>query len=147
MYKSILAPLDGSKRAEAILSHLEKLAQSNRSRVIFMRVTEPVLIAAGADFAFQTKEEFEVLEKEAEEYLAGIKGEFREKGIDARSFVTHGPVVEAIIGAAEHENADLITIASHGRTGLSRVFYGSVAAGVLHRIDRPLLLIRSAEQD
>jgi nucleotide-binding universal stress UspA family protein len=143
MYKTILAPLDGSKRAEAILSHLEKLAQSNRSRVIFMRVTEPVLIAAGADFAFQTKEEFEVLEKEAEEYLAGIKGEFLEKGIDARSFVTHGPVVEAIISAAERENADLITIASHGRTGLSRVFYGSVAAGVLHRIDRPLLLIRS----
>ena len=143
MYKTILAPLDGSKRAEAILSHLEKLAQSNRSRVIFMQVTEPVLIAAGADFAFQTQEEFEVLEKQAEEYLAGLKGEFREKGIDARSIVTHGPVVEAIIRAAERENADLITIASHGRTGLSRVFYGSVAAGVLHRVDRPLLLIRS----
>jgi len=143
MYKTILAPLDGSKRAEAILSHLEKLAQSNKSRVIFMQVVEPILIAVGAEFAFQTKDEYEVLEKEAEEYLAGINGEFREKGIDARVFVTHGPVVEAIIGAAERENADLITIASHGRTGLSRVFYGSVAAGVLHRIDRPLLLIRS----
>lgn len=147
MYKTILAPLDGSKRAEAILSHLEKLAQSNGSRVIFMQVVEPILIAAGADFAFQTKEEFEVLEKQAEEYLAGLKGEFLEKGIDARAFVTHGPVVEAIISAAEREKADLIAIASHGRTGLSRVFYGSVAAGVLHRIDRPLLLIRSAEQD
>ena len=143
MYKTILAPLDGSKRAEAILSHLEKLAQSNKSRVIFMQVVEPILIAVGAEFAFQTKDEYEVLEKEAEEYLAGIKGEFREKGIDARVFVTHGPVVEAIISVAERENADLITIASHGRTGLSRVFYGSVAAGVLHRIDRPLLLIRS----
>ena len=143
MYETILAPLDGSKRAEAILPHLEELAQSNRSKVIFMRVTEPVLIAAGAEFAFQTKDEYEVLEKEAEEYLAGINGEFREKGIDARVFVTHGPVVEAIIGAAERENADLITIASHGRTGLSRVFYGSVAAGVLHQVDRPLLLIRS----
>ena len=143
MYKTILAPLDGSKRAEAILSHLEKLAQSNSSRVIFMQVVEPVLIAAGADFAIQTKEEYEVLEKQAEEYLAGLKGEFREIGIDARAFVTHGPVVEAIISAAERENAELIMIASHGRTGLSRVFYGSVAAGVLHRVDRPLLLIRS----
>ena len=143
MYKTILAPLDGSKRAEAILSHLEKLALSISSRVIFMQVTEPVRIAAGAEFAFQTKEEYEALEKQAEKYLAGLKGEFREKGIDARAFVIHGPVVEAIISAAERENADLITIASLGRTGLSRVFYGSVAAGVLHRVDRPLLLIRS----
>ncbi|MBU4426139.1 MAG: universal stress protein, partial [Proteobacteria bacterium] len=38
---------------------------------------------------------------------------------------------------------DLIAIASHGRSGLSRVFYGSVAAGILNRADRPLLLIRS----
>jgi nucleotide-binding universal stress UspA family protein len=51
--------------------------------------------------------------------------------------------VEAIINAAEREDADLIAIASHGRSGLSGVFYGSVAAGVLHRVDRPLLLIRS----
>lgn len=147
MYKRILAPLDGSKRAEAILPHLEKMAQRNKSRVIFMQVIEPVLIAAGVEFAYQSKEEYEVLEKKAGEYLAGLQGEFREKGIDVRVFITHGPVVEAIIRAAKQEDADLIAIASHGRTGLSRVFYGSVAAGVLHRIDRPLLLIRSAGQD
>jgi nucleotide-binding universal stress UspA family protein len=34
-------------------------------------------------------------------------------------------------------------LASHGRGGLSKVFYGSVAAGLLHRVDRPLLIIRS----
>jgi nucleotide-binding universal stress UspA family protein len=143
MYKTILAPLDGSKRAEAILPHIEGLARNNSSKVIFMQVVEPVMLAVGPDFAFQTQEEYEVLEKQAEDYLAGLKGEFREKGINARIFITHGPVVEAIIRAAESENADLIAVASHGRTGLSRVFYGSVAAGVLHRIDRPLLLVRS----
>jgi len=52
-------------------------------------------------------------------------------------------VVKAIVDAAECENADLVAMASHGRTGLSRTFYGSIAAGVLQRIDRPLLLIRS----
>jgi nucleotide-binding universal stress UspA family protein len=41
------------------------------------------------------------------------------------------------------KSADLIAITSHGHTGLSRVFYGSVAAGVLHQVDRPLLIIRS----
>lgn len=57
--------------------------------------------------------------------------------------VVHGLIVETIIVSAESENADLIAIASHGRSVLSRVFYGSVAVGILHRADRPLLVIRS----
>ena len=66
-----------------------------------------------------------------------------QKGIASEAHVVHGPVVETIIKIAERESVDLIAMASHGRTGLQRVFYGSVAAGVLHRADRPLLLIRS----
>jgi nucleotide-binding universal stress UspA family protein len=52
--------------------------------------------------------------------------------------------VEEIINRAERSKVDLIAMASHGRTGLSRVFYGSVAAGILHKVDRPLFLIRSS---
>jgi nucleotide-binding universal stress UspA family protein len=59
--------------------------------------------------------------------------------------VTHGPTAKKILEMSEQEEADLIAMASHGRTGLARVFYGSVAAGVLHSADRPLLLIRSVE--
>ena len=81
--------------------------------------------------------------RESENYLAARQGEFREKGIRARTYVTHGDVVETITTIAECEGADLIAMASHGRTGLARVFYGSVAAGVLHRVNRPLLIIRS----
>jgi nucleotide-binding universal stress UspA family protein len=55
--------------------------------------------------------------------------------------------VEAITKTAELEGADLIAMASHGRTGLSQVFYGSVAAGVLHRANRPLLLVRSRDDE
>jgi nucleotide-binding universal stress UspA family protein len=54
--------------------------------------------------------------------------------------------VGAIIEAAESEGADLIAMASHGRSGLSQCFYGSVAAGVLHRVDRPLLVVRSVKE-
>jgi nucleotide-binding universal stress UspA family protein len=89
------------------------------------------------------QQELEQRTREAETYLAGLQGEFREKGISARARIAYGPVVEAIIDAAEREGVDLIAIASHGRSGLPRVFYGSVAAGVLHRVDRPLLLVRS----
>jgi nucleotide-binding universal stress UspA family protein len=54
-------------------------------------------------------------------------------------------VVEAICNAAIADDVDLVAMASHGRGGLGRVVYGSVAAGVLERLDRPLLLIRSRD--
>jgi nucleotide-binding universal stress UspA family protein len=56
-------------------------------------------------------------------------------------------VVEKIISMAAQEGVDLIAPAGHGRGGLSRVFYGSVAAGLLHRVDRPLLVIRSRKTE
>jgi nucleotide-binding universal stress UspA family protein len=75
--------------------------------------------------------------------LTALKGEFREKGISVKTIVLRGTVVNNIISVSESEDVDLIAMASHGRTGLGRVFYGSVAAGVLHQVDRPLLLIRA----
>ena len=149
MYNTILVPLDGSKRAEVILRHVEELAQRYDAKVIFLRVAEPPPIMAepgGAIMALY-QQEFERWMKQAESYLAAHQGEFREKGIEARTRVVYGPVVQGIIDAAESEGADLIALASHGRSGLSRVFYGSVAAGVLHRVDRPMLLIRSQNEE
>ena len=149
MYKSILVPLDGSKRAEAILPHVEELAQRYEAEVILLQVVESVPVVMGLDGAYMSlslqQEELERRTKEAESYLAALQGEFRGKGIEAQRRVGHGSVVQAIIEAAEREGADLIALASHGWSGLSRVFYGSVAAGVLHRVDRPLLLVRSRD--
>ena len=149
MYNTILVPLDGSKRAEAILPHVEELAQRYDARVIFLQVVESIPIIVGPEGALVAlhQEELERRTKQAESYLAALQGEFRKKGIEARTRVAYGPVVEAIINAAEREGADLIAIASHGRSGLSQVFYGSVAAGVLHRVDRPLLLVRSQSDE
>lgn len=146
MYKTILVPLDGSKRAERILAYVEELARRCEAEVVLLTVAEPPPFAVGSQEGISVliyQQEVEHLEDEAEAYLKAIRGEFREKGVQARTRVTRGPVVQAILEAAEEEDADLIALASHGRTGLSRVFYGSVAAGVLHRADRPLLLIRS----
>ena len=147
MYSTILVPLDGSKRAEAILCHAEDLARHYDAKVILLQVVEPVPLGVGLEGAYTVlPEDFERWTKQAESYLAALQGEFREKGIEARTCVASGPVVDVIIRAAEREGADLIAMASHGRTGLSQVFYGSVAAGVLHRVDRPLLLIRSRDE-
>jgi nucleotide-binding universal stress UspA family protein len=146
MYRKILVPLDGSKRAEKILPHVEELAIRYKAKVLFLQVVEYKTINTpeGA-FINLSDQEFDQAKKQAETYIAGIQGEFREKNIESRIHVTYGPVVEGIINMAALEGVDLIALASHGRGGLSRVFYGSVAAGLLHRVDRPLLIIRSRD--
>jgi nucleotide-binding universal stress UspA family protein len=145
MYKTILVPLDGSKRAEAILPHVEELAQRYEAKVIFMRVVElpPLMVLPGRPDIEHHQHEVERWMEKAELYLRAHQGAFRQKGIKAEVELGHGPVVGAIIDAAKQRDADLIALASHGRGGLAQVFYGSVAAGVLQRVDRPLLLIRS----
>jgi nucleotide-binding universal stress UspA family protein len=145
MYRTILLPLDGSERAEAILPHLEELALRYKAKVILIQVIETTHLLpvsdGGSMEAYQKA--LGELEKEATAYLSRLQEYFRKKGINADINICHGAVVEEIIKVAEKEKVDIIALASHGRTGLSRVFYGSVAAGILHRIDRPLLLVRS----
>ena len=145
MYETILVPLDGSKRAEAILPHVERLARLYGAEVVLLQVVDPpprIEVPEEFDMALHQRQ-LERLAQRAQDYLSGLEDEFRENGIRARKRIVHGPVVEAILTTADREKADLVAIASHGRTGLSRVFYGSVAAGVLHRADQPLLVIRS----
>jgi nucleotide-binding universal stress UspA family protein len=148
MYKTILVPLDGSKRAEAILPHVEQLALGCGAEVVLVRVIEPIPYVMGPEGTRLVLHEHELKQREADAaaYMAAREGTFREKGIEVKSSILQGPVVGAIIDAAEREGADLIAMASHGRSGLSQCFYGSVAAGVLHRVDRPLLLIRSLNE-
>lgn len=147
MYKVILVPLDGSARAEAILPHVVELARLYQAKVIFVQVVEPEPLIIGPDVVYPmiNQEMVEERTRAAEAYLAGKKAEFSQQEVEVESYVAHGPVVEEIIRYANRTKADLIAMASHGRTGLSRVFYGSVAAGVLNRIDRPLLLIRASD--
>lgn len=147
MYETILVPLDGSYRAERILSHVQQLARQFDSKLILLRVVEPDLSTGGslgtpAEFYINA---FERAMQEARDYLTSMQGELRQLGIQSRIVVERGPVVSTIISVANRENVELVAMASHGRSGLSRVFYGSATAGVLHRIDRPLLLVRASE--
>jgi len=149
MYKTILVPLDGSKRAEAILPHVENLALSLNAKVIFFIVAEPSLMLEYDEVIDMSTylERSDKQKKDAESYLASLQEKFRAKGIEVQILIGHGPVTKAIIDAAEEKNVGLVAMASHGHGGLLRTFYGSVAAGVLQRIDRPLLLIRSRRDE
>jgi nucleotide-binding universal stress UspA family protein len=123
------------------------LARCYQAKVILIQVVEPEPLIVGPDVVYPVVNQEMMAErtKTAEAYLAKRRAEFEERGIQVETYVAHGPVVEEIINRAERSKVDLIAMASHGRTGLSRVFYGSVAAGVLHKVDRPLFLIRSSD--
>lgn len=131
------------------MPHVEELGKRYDAQVILLRVVEPVPISVapeGASVPVQ-QEELERPTEQAVAYLTYLQEQFRTKDIEARTCVYYGPVVQAIINAAECECADLIAMASDGRSGLSQVFYGSVAVGVLHRADRPLPLVRSRDSE
>jgi nucleotide-binding universal stress UspA family protein len=146
MYKTILVPLDGSKLAETALPHAESLALKYGATLILLTVVSPPPIAGRepSDIGL-FQQNMDDLRQEAEAYLKGLRGEFREKHIRVETRVGLEPVVAEILQTAESHSADLVIIASHGRSGLGRFFFGSVAAGVLNRIEKPLMVIRSTE--
>lgn len=148
MYKRILVPLDGSKRAERILPYVEELALKFEAKLILMQVIEPsVVLAAPYDMGhYYDVNQIERLSEEAKGYLNTMRTELETKGIVAETLVDNGPVVTCILEEAVRKDVDLVAMASHGRSGLARAFYGSVAAGILHQAERPLLLIRAQEE-
>jgi nucleotide-binding universal stress UspA family protein len=126
---------------------VEELAHRYAASVVLLRVVDRVAPIGAVDQAYAglRQQELEQATREAHAYLAPLQGQFREKGIEAHSSVAYGRPVDAILKTAVEDSADLIAIASHGQSGLARVFYGSVAAGLLQRANRPLLLIPSRD--
>ncbi len=147
MYSKILVPLDGSERAEAILPCVRELAGRLSAELVLVRVIEPQphITAPGEPVPYAPVADINELTVAAEAYLAGLKDQLGQQGLRVRVLVPYGPVVDEIIAAADQEEADLIAIASHGRGGLARLFYGSVASALLQRVSQPLLLVRSRD--
>ena len=132
-----------------VLPHVEELAKLYGSAVIYLQVMElPHLVGLPRGDVYDALPQMTPAEvnrqmADTRRYLEGLVERMAEKGIAARALVEYGPIVVTIMRAARQENADLIAMASHGRGGLADVYYGSVAAGVLQRIDRPLLIVRA----
>ena len=145
MYQTILVPLDGSKRAEAILSHVENIAKSNDAKVFFLKVEEEPIMLDRDEVIDVEKyhREFEKQNALSQAYLDSLQARFGEHGIQAATRLAFGSVVKAILNLASQTGTDLIAMATHGLSGLTRVSYGSVAAGVLQAADIPILLIRN----
>ena len=148
MYSKILVPLDGSKRAEMIRPHARELANRFQATVILLKVIEPIHPIVAEETSIGLGETaIDAKIKKGESYLEGVASKLRNKGITCKSLVAHGRVVEKIIEVAQAEDVDLIAMTSHGYGGLTRIFYGRVAAGILNRVDRPLFIVRSRWPD
>lgn len=152
MYEKILVPLDGSTRAEKILPHVEAVAAPSATIVLLQVVESSAAdFALGADMMVTAQEmqvywkALQAAEEAAVAYLAKKKKLWSRKKFKIKTIVKRGPAASVIVKTAKTEKVDLVAMASHGRSGLKRVFYGSVANGVLHQIERPLLLIRATK--
>ena len=145
MYQTILVPVDGSKRAEAILSHVLRLAKQDDARVVFLKVEEEPIMLDRDEVIDVAKyhQEFEKQKESSQTYLTGLQNEFDKRGVEAETRLAYGSVVKAVLKTAADTGANLIAMATHGLSGLMRVSYGSVAAGVLQAAELPILLIRS----
>lgn len=149
MYQTILVPLDGSELAESVLPHVEGLARLFKSAVVLLHVMElPHLVGLPKGDIYDSLPQMTPAEVndqmgEARHYLDRVVEHMNKEGIVARGLVEYGPVVTTIMRVARQLEVDLIAMASHGRGGLTDVYYGSVAGGVLQRIDRPLLIVRA----
>ena len=150
MYKKILVPLDGSKLAECVLPHVEAIAKGIDARtVILVSVTERVLGYRPVTDYEEAVEERLVpeavgkMEQQAQEYLDRIAKRLNAKGIETETLVLLGDPAEEITINAKHYGTDLIIMASHGRSGISRWTHGSVADKVFRASSVPVLMVRA----
>jgi nucleotide-binding universal stress UspA family protein len=144
MYTRVLVPLDGSQLAEAILPFVEQVAGPLDAEVVLLRVIEPLSpVEWVASAGVLTPDTFALRDMDAEHYLRDVERRLSTKGLRVRTRVALGRPAEEILAAAQATSADLIAMATHGRGGLGRLLFGSVAEAVLHAATVPVLLIRT----
>lgn len=137
--EKILVPLDGSDLAEAALETAIDLVNAHSAAMLLLlRAAE----APRSPRSDRTDEQVRVV-REAERYLSGVAAGLRESGITrVKTSIWYGPAAPTIVEAAEVEKVDLIVMSTHGRSGIGRLIFGSVAESVLHGTRTPILLVR-----
>ncbi len=165
MYKRILVTLDGSPLSEEVLPQVERLVAGTYTSVTLLRVAElpeqtvarrvptpmPAMIVGSCPTLTQKTEPqlaetrgqaIRRVKEEAEAYLNEKARPLRAKGIEVESARRLGHPAEEIIHYARTHDVDLIMMSTHGRSGLGRMFFGSVAGRVLLSGVKPILLVR-----
>ncbi|HLB27924.1 MAG TPA: universal stress protein [Dehalococcoidales bacterium] len=151
MPTKILVPLDGSKVGEAALPYIEslvaKLVSSDKVEVTLIQAVSSlvhyVVVGEEAVRAPYTPQEIEQMKKKAQQYLTEAGASLRLKGAATNVRVSVGNSAEEILKAADELAVDMIAMSSHGRSGLSRLAFGSVTDKVLRGSNRPVLVVKA----
>jgi nucleotide-binding universal stress UspA family protein len=149
MFEKILVCLDGSDLAEQIIPYATEEALRFGNKLVLLQVvgthgTVPVVAAGASAYAVEAAaQQIEKDETEAKAYLDGLAQPLRDKGLNVQCVTLRGlQVGEAIVSYADENDISLIAIATHGRSGLGRLVFGSVADFVLREAGLPILVIK-----
>jgi nucleotide-binding universal stress UspA family protein len=149
MYKKILVPLDGSEFGECGLEHVRAVASDDKaSKIVLFRAVEPLSVEDVSRLAVKKEGLLHKAEidnqSEARSYLSKIKRRLTRSGLKAETVVVDGDAAAEILAYARNNQVDLIVMTTHGRSGASRWFFGSVAEKVLQNCPIPILLVAPA---
>ena len=147
MYEKIMVPLDGSELAECVLPHVEGLIKGcHVSNVVFVRVVEPPTTSHYGEVSIRPeiyKEMESDRKSKAKDYLDQIKNRLKSEGTELHSEVLVGRVADSLADYIEKNDIDLILIATHGRSGVTRWVRGSIADKILRSSSVPVLMVRA----
>jgi nucleotide-binding universal stress UspA family protein len=136
MLSTILVPLDGSPLAEQALPYAQALARRAGSKIVLVRAAQTTTLldvdAADAQVGVISH---------AEHDLNAVAARLGAEGIAAEAHVSYDAPAPAILDLARRQQAGLIVMSTHGRSGLGRMVYGSVADDVLRHAEVPVLLV------
>lgn len=148
-YRTIVVPLDGSQFAEQALGQAQAIAATTGAALVLVAVIpvldDMALAEVGIVPAWAEAERQDEIEQRSR-YLAGVAARLEAEGFTVRPHVVGGTPAEEILHASAAEHADLIVMATHGHTGVQRLWIGSVATKVVRSADGPVLLVRAHEQ-
>ena len=141
MFTKLLVPLDGSSLAEQALGSAASISRASHAALDLVMVHQPMAFADFVDAAWQANPstgERAYIASTAKELAAG-------SSIVVSGTVVRGAASEMICERAKAIGADLIVMTSHGRTGLSRTWLGSVAHEILRGSQAPILMLRPVD--
>ncbi|NOL49986.1 universal stress protein [Pelistega europaea] len=149
MYKKIILPVDGSETSALAANAGITFARQVGAEIVAINVTQPFSTLIGFDgmaasYAISDGDYEEAAKKEAQEYLKPVVERAQAAGVKVTSVITSNyNVADGIIEAAKEHGCDLIYIATHGRSGLSRLLLGSVTTKVISLAPISVLVYRA----
>jgi nucleotide-binding universal stress UspA family protein len=146
MFSRVVVPLDGSPLAESIIPFLLQIAGPLDVEVVLLRVLQPIPPEVIEGSRYVVVEDVEKRAADAREYLAPLAARLTAAGVRARIEVRRGEPVTEILAGAREAGADLIAMTTHGRSGLGRLLFGSVAEAVLRQTEVPVFLMRFTKE-